>query len=168
MVKLFMNDPDKINGLVAEIKKTLSLVDKNKVFFDNFQENEFPLLKEGTSSAMILSQIVTDFYTCIETLFHRISQFFGNGIKQNSWHKNLLANMVLEIPAERERVISDITASVLDELLRFRHFRRYYFDTEYDWDKIKFIEKKYLQAIKLIRVDLNNFEKFLKLLQEDE
>ena len=76
--------------------------------------------------------------------------------------------MVLEIPAERERVISDITASVLDELLRFRHFRRYYFDTEYDWDKIKFIEKKYLQAIKLIRVDLNNFEKFLKLLQEDE
>ncbi len=163
-----MNDQNKFNDLLAEITKTGRLIDKNKLFYDNFLVNELPLLKKGSSSAMILSQIVSDFYTCVETLFHRISQFFGNGIEQDSWHKSLLSNMTLEITDEREAVITDTTASVLDEILRFRHFRRYYFDTEYDWDKIEFIEKKYLQAIKLIKNDLDHFCKFLKRLQQDK
>lgn len=124
---------DNINALIAEIRKTKNLISKNREVYDKFLEKEYPVLKNGTSSAMIISQIVTDFYTCTETLFHRISQYFGNGIDKSQWHKNLLANMSLEIPSERQRVISDKTASILDELLRFRHFRRYYFDTEYDY-----------------------------------
>ena len=150
------------DDLIAELEKTLQFIDKNRSLYDNFRTREFPLLNKCPSSAMIVSQIIVDFYTCIETLFHRISQFFGSGIDPNSWHKDLLANMTLQIADKREAVIGDTTAAALDELLRFRHFRHYYFDTEYDWDKIEFVEKKYLQAIDLVIKDLQQFRNFLK------
>ena len=150
--------------LISEINKTLFLLEKNRTLYENFEQKELPMLGKGTSSAMIISQIVTDFYTGIETLFHRISQFFGNSIDKSSWHKDLLKNMTLEIEDKRAVVISDATASALDELLRFRHFRRYYFDTEYDWERIEFITKKYLQSVEGVKKDLDNFIKFLEKL----
>ena len=54
--------------------------------------------------------------------------------------------------------------SEIKKTLRFRHFRRYYFDTEYDWERIEFISKKYLQAEKGIKEDLDNFINFLEKL----
>lgn len=152
------------NELISEINKTLFLLDKNRKLYENFEQKELPMLGKGTSSSMIISQIVTDFYTGIETLFHRISQFFGNSIDKSSWHKDLLKNMTLEIKDKRAAVIGDTTASALDELLRFRHFRRYYFDTEYDWERIEFITKKYLQSAEGIKKDLDNFINFLEKL----
>jgi hypothetical protein len=148
--------------LIAEIDKTLRFLDKNRTLYDRFTQHELPLLKKGPSSAMILSQIIVDCYTCLETLFHRIAQHFGNGIDTHAWHRSLLSNMSLEIPDKRAAVLSDTTAAILDELLRFRHFRRYYFDTEYDWDKMEFIEKKYLQVLRSAPDDLLRFRKFLK------
>jgi len=150
--------------LISEIKNTLTLLEKNLKLYENFRQKKLPVLGKGTFSAMIISQIVTDFYTGIETLFHRISQFFGNSIDKSSWHKSLLKNMALEIEDKRAAAISESTASALDELLRFRHFRRYYFDTEYDWDRIEFIKKKYLQAVDGIKKDLDNFIAFLEKL----
>ena len=159
-----MNTENNPKELISEIKKTLILLEKNRKFYENFQQKELPVLGKGTSSAMIISQIVIDFYTGIETIFHRISQFFGNSIDKNSWHKSLLKNMTLEIEDKRAAAINDTTASTLDELLRFRHFRRYYFDTEYDWERIEFIKKKYLQAADGIKKDLDNFIAFLEKL----
>lgn len=51
--------------------------------------------------------------------------------------------MVLEIEGIRPRVISDDTRDALRELMRFRHFKRYYLEFDYDWDKLVFLEKKF-------------------------
>lgn len=36
-------------------------------------------------------------------------------------------------------VISSGTYGRLDELMRFRHFKRYYFQLEYDWDRLEYL-----------------------------
>jgi hypothetical protein len=69
--------------------------------------------------------------------------------------------MTLQIDGIREAAISDETYNILVELLKFRHFKRYYFELEYDWDKLGFIQKKFIQANEKVNEDLNAFLNFL-------
>jgi hypothetical protein len=57
-------------------------------------------------------------------------------IPADHWHKELLSRMSLEYPGIRPKVIGTQTEISLSELMRFRHFRRYYFGTAYDWPRI--------------------------------
>jgi hypothetical protein len=78
--------------------------------------------------------------------------------------KNLevLDRMTLRVPGLRERVISDETWGDLSELLRFRHFKRYYFEFEYDWDRIGFLLKKLKDVHPRLRRDIADFLAFLE------
>jgi hypothetical protein len=60
--------------------------------------------------------------------------------------------MTLQIPGLREKVLSDKTSRDLGELLKFRHFKRYYFEFEYDWDCIDFLLKKVEEVRRLHRI----------------
>jgi len=46
--------------------------------------------------------------------------------------------------------------------LKFRHSRRYYFELEYDWDRIDFRLKKLDQVHRPAIADLRQFIDFLK------
>jgi hypothetical protein len=70
--------------------------------------------------------------------------------------------MNIEVPGIRPAIISDGLLSALDELLRFRHFRRHYFDLEYDWDRLELVEKKNLFAVKKTKQEFNEFTRFLE------
>lgn len=65
--------------------------------------------------------------------------------------------MVLEIDGIRPRVISDTTRDALRELIRFRHFKRYYLEFEYDWDKLAFLEKKFAAVRATIHDEITQF-----------
>ncbi|MEA2013242.1 MAG: hypothetical protein U9O87_09255 [Verrucomicrobiota bacterium] len=117
---------------------------------------------------VILSNIFIDYYTCLETLFVRIFKFFENNLDKSKWHLNLLDKMNLEIPEVRKRLLSDKTYGMLKEILRFRHFKRYYFEFDYDRDRIDFLEKKYLVSYELIKKDLDNYKLFLNELAKNK
>jgi len=70
--------------------------------------------------------------------------------------------MTLNIEGIRPTVISEQTYMNLFELMKFRHFKRYYFEFEYDWDRLDFLLKKYEQVKPLLRDDLQLFVKFLR------
>ena len=55
---------------------------------------------------------------------------------------DLLDKMQLEVPSIRKAFIDESLKRDLLELMRFRHFRRYYFELNYDWDKLDFMTKK--------------------------
>lgn len=148
--------------LVAEIEKGKKIFKENFQFYKKFKKKDFSVLGKRTAAAMVLSQVFTDFYTSAETIFLRISQFFENSLRKEEWHKDLLKKMTLTIKEIRKAAITDETYKAMDEILRFRHFRRYYFELEYDWDRIEFIEKKYIQCQKLLPRDLDSFIKFLR------
>ena len=62
-------------------------------------------------------------------------------MNDSRWHADLLEKMTLRIEGTRDAVISDSTAAALSELMKLRHFRRYYFELEYDWDKLDCLQK---------------------------
>ena len=158
----FMTEKIKIESLISEVEKTKSLLEKIENHYAKFKENEFKKLGETQNSAIILSEIFVNYYTCLETLFLKISQHFENDLSSKKWHKDLLHKMTLEIPNIRKSVISDQTCNILQEFLRFRHFKRYYFELEYDCDKLKFLEKKFKQLKPNLYEDVNNYLIFLK------
>jgi hypothetical protein len=156
-----MKKQQSVQELAAEIDKFIQILHQNTDFYSEFCGSDLRKLGKGTAAAMVLSQIFTDYYTSLETLFLRISQFFENSLSKKEWHKDLLLKMTLNVTGLRMPVISDSSYACCMELLRFRHFRRYYFELEYDWDRIANVEKKYKQLRKTINADLAGFKQFL-------
>jgi hypothetical protein len=67
----------------------------------------------------------------------------------------------MQIPDIREQVISDETFAILDEFRKFRHFKRYYFSMDYDWDRLNFMRKKFDRLLILLSGDFVKFHAFL-------
>jgi len=156
-----MKELEQIAELIGEIHKTRLMLKKID-FYREFKESDFKVLGKKRTTGIILAEILTDFYTCVETLFLRISQFFENSLKPDKWHSELLRKMTIDIEGVRKAAISDQTYPILVELMKFRHFKRYYFEFDYDWDKLEFLEKKYNDVRYLLNKDLDAFESFLK------
>ena len=160
-----MKENEMLAELIEEIKKCRVMLGKIDSFYRDFKTNDFILLGKKKASAIVIAEIMVDFYTCLETLFLRISQFFENTLRKDKWHSDLLHKMSLEIEGVRKAVVSDETHSILFEFMKFRHFTRYYFEFDYDWDKLEFLEKKYSQVKAVLEKDLKNFEEFLNSLK---
>ncbi len=157
-----MTENPQITVLQEEIRKTRAILDQQDDFYRSFLEGDYKRLGKSQTSAIIVAEVLTDVYTCLETLFLRISQYFENNLTSSRWHADLLQKMTLRLEGIREPVISDETYYLLNELLKFRHFRRYYFEFEYDWDKLDFLLKKYEQLRERISGELQAFDDFLE------
>ncbi|MCY4628062.1 MAG: hypothetical protein OXE58_10935 [Acidobacteria bacterium] len=115
-------------------------------------------------SALIIAGLLENYYTCVETIFLRISQHFENRLGPERWHQDLLQKMTLDVEGVRAAAISEAAFAPLLELLRFRHFKRYYFELEYDWDRLDFLVVKLRQAHPLVTRDLARFRGFMDAL----
>ncbi len=150
--------------LSGEIKNTLDIIGVLYAKYEKFLVEEFKTLGKKPITAAYLADILNSFYTCLETLFLRISHYFENQLDNERWHQDLLDKMTIEIPDIRIAAISSESSGKLKELLRFRHFRRYYFEMEYDWDKLDYLQKKFVELERPLKRDLEGFHDFLKAL----
>lgn len=116
----------------------------------------------------MLAEILCNTYTCVETLLFRISRVFENALDMQKWHKHLLEKMHIEVPGLRPAVLSRETFKQLDELRRFRHFKRYYYEFDYDWPRLEFLMTVYERAGPGLKSDLDRFATYLaSLLDQD-
>ncbi len=148
--------------LIAEINKNLMVLRKIRDFLDATVRQELAASGKTSATALMMAGIIENYYTCLETLFLRISQNFENHLDAQRWHQELLDRMTLRIPGLRERVVSDTTKRDLAELLKFRHFKRYYFDFDYDWDRIDFLLKKIDDVHPQLLGEIGEFVAFLE------
>ncbi len=160
-----MNARENINSLRGEIQRGLAVLERIEKYFVEFQENRLSATS-GTDEAMVVAQALSNYYTCLETVFLRISQFFENNLDPKRWHQSLLEKMLLEIPDCRPRVLSDETFRTMNEFLKFRHFTRYYFEMDYDWDKLRYLIKKFNDVRATIRNEMLTFDAFLAALAQ--
>ncbi len=123
--------------------------------------------KRELRDAVMLAEILTNTYTCIETILFRIARVFENHLDAREWHKELLHKMRVEIPGVRKAVLSPETYALLDELRRFRHFRRYYYDFNYDWGRLDYLKSVYERVLPLIQQDLDDYVAFLLTLASE-
>ena len=158
-----MASADRIAALAAELDATLPVLDRINGFYDRF--HRLPAAVErSTENAIIVSDVMVSFYTCLETAFLRISQFFENALDGARWHEQLLRAMIWTVPDVRDRVISDATLAALSELRRFRHFKRYYFAFDYDWEQLELVRSKYLACRRQVHAELAAYSAYLRRL----
>jgi hypothetical protein len=157
-----MSERDDTALLVDEIAKTRSVIERLDRNYREFLATDFVALGKKQSTAVVVADVMGNYYTCLETLFLRISQHFENSLSADKWHADLLHKMTMQVQGVRIAAISDQAHAILRELLRFRHFKRYYFDFEYDWDKLEFLQKKYEEVRPMLSRDLDRFAAFLR------
>ena len=156
-----MSANEAVQSLVARIDSTQAVLNRIIDQYDEFLATDFLSLGRKNTSAIVIAELLVDYYTCLETLFLRISQFFENNLSKERWHADLLERMTMAIDGVRIPVVSAEANQSLAELMRFRHFRRYYFELEYDWDKLAFLQKKLAAARTIVPDDLARFRRFL-------
>ena len=125
------------------------------------------LVERGVSSATVVApdwaarnvvaHILETSYTAIETGLLRVSQGFDNSLGRDRWHADLLDKMLLEKKGVRPRVLSDESHRLLTELMRFRRFKRYYLELDYDWEKLRFLLSVLQRCLPLVRAELTAF-----------
>ena len=102
-----MSVSSKIATLSNLIKKTRQVLKRIESYYRSFIETEMVHGDKKISDAIVVADILVNYYTCLETIFVRISQFFENDLSQEKWHRDLLQKMTLQIDDIREAVISD-------------------------------------------------------------
>ena len=70
--------------------------------------------------------------------------------------------MTLNIEGIRAAAVSQESFPAQFELLKFRHFKRYYFDLEYHWDRLDFLLLKLRKVHPLVGQDLERFVQFME------
>jgi hypothetical protein len=158
-----MSDPRNAE-LAGLIEKQLRQARKIRAAIAQAVERDVPLLGRTGNAAVLVAGLLENYYSCLESAWQKISQRFENHLESERWHADLLDKMRIRIEGLRIPAVSDDSYPALLELLKFRHFRRYYFEMEYDWDRIDFLLKKLDQAHGIAIVDLERFMDFLRAL----
>ena len=147
--------------LTALIRQNRERLETIRSSIDEALDQEIAQLGKTERSALIIAGLLENYYTCAETIFLRISQYFENSLEPERWHSDLLRKMTLDIEGVRPRAVASPDVPALHELLRFRHFRRNYFELAYDWDRLDFLVKKVRQLHPGLGRSLDRFERFL-------
>ena len=154
-----------IDRLMAELQLDSSQLDELAI------ENEraFDRLRMGASDSLDCSALGYTFhniYGIIENSCYRLSKFFENDLSDDSWHKDLLRRMLLNIPGIRPAFFTHEAFVVMDELRGFRHVFRNSYNRPLDPERLLLLQKKVPTAISLFREAVSSYVKFLEELRE--
>ncbi|MDE0445284.1 MAG: hypothetical protein OXH96_01350 [Spirochaetaceae bacterium] len=155
-----------LDELIAELAQAKQRVQAIYGKLRNARDATLPRIGRTDDGALIVAGYLEIYYTVLETFFVRVSGFFENDLASARWHTALLEKMNLEIEGVRAKVVGDTNLVRLRELLRFRHFRRYYVEMEYDWVRIDFLLATLDAAHPAVLADLQDFEVFLRAVRE--
>jgi hypothetical protein len=152
---------DELMFLIGEIKESLVALNHIEHLYNSYSQTFGDTDKRDLRDAVLLADILCNTYTCIETILFRIARAFENHLDPNQWHKELLRKMRIDVPNIRKAVLSRNSYQLLDELRRFRHFKRYYYDFDYDWNRLDYLRLIYEKLCPLIKDELENYTIFL-------
>ena len=151
-----------VDNLIIHLRKHRQVLGKICAYLASLWDVEAAQQKPGTTQSLAAAQAITNYYTCVETIFHRIAQFCKTEPHGAHWHTDLLDSMTVALEECRPAIIDDSVAADLRELLRFRHFTRYYFQFEFDWERLSLQKKTVMRSAGKLAAALDEFEAFLQ------
>ena len=151
-----------LDELIAELAQARERLQAIYAKLGHAREKTVPRIGRTDDAALVVAGYLETWYTVLETFFVRVSGYFENNLPSARWHSALLENMTLELEGLRARVVGERNLVRLRELLRFRHFRRYYVEMEYDWARIDFLLATLDEAHPAVMSDLEAFRAFLR------
>ncbi|TVR57794.1 MAG: hypothetical protein EA426_11395 [Spirochaetaceae bacterium] len=151
-----------LNDVVSEITAGCAALGRLDAFARSQLAGDIAKLGQNETAAFAVATMLENYYTAAETVFFRISQQFGNSLTPDRWHSDLLRKMRIEMPDVRPAVISETTYSLMDELMRFRHFKRYYYQLQFDWPRLENLLTVRERVHEQLLVELNVFKQFVE------
>lgn len=123
-----------------------------------------PDLKESESqdALIVIAYRLHSLYTAFENIFKNIAASFENHLDQDSWHRQLLKRMQLDLTPLRPAVLDAEAYERLDELLRFRHVFRTMYGLHLDPLRLGIVLRKALELKALYRPQIERFLEFLR------
>jgi hypothetical protein len=103
------------------------------------------------------------FYNGIERIFELLAREIDGGLPTGpGWHRDLLAQMTLEVAGVRPAVIRSETAAGLEEYLRFRHLVRNLYTWNFEQDKLAALVTALDPVLSELSTDLAAFARYLE------
>lgn len=154
--------------LQAHILAGADVLRRIETHLDAFLTHDPNAQNKSTTGAIVIADALSRYSTAAETVFFRIARFFENSLQGDRRHAELLDRMAMAIPGVRPAVIAGGTQAALRELMRFRHFSRYYVELEYDWEKLDFLRLKFEFLKNNLVPELVRFHELLQTADSDQ
>ncbi len=136
-----IHDPEKAAVLIAQLDNEFVTVQENL----QLNKKAWKRIQKGADDDLdwaALGYTLNVLYSSIENYFRRISKYFENDLPSESWQKELIDRMQLNLPDIRPAVLDRETAKLCGELLGFRHVFQTIYDRRLDPERITLIQKK--------------------------
>ena len=155
--------------LKADILKELDNIDKLESEFSKIAKMlRLPAEQVSNYDRGAIGYILHSFYNGCENIFNSIARFFENDLGPQTWHKDLLKRMNLEIPGIRPKLIDDELYRLFDDFRGFRHKFRHLYSFELDWDRECIVARKFPATVKKFKIQVNDFLKKLEQVDKNE
>ena len=113
---------------------------------------------DDTYALRARGSLLHDFYNGIERVFVRIAGELNGGVpRAEQWHRELIRNMALDIPAVRPAVIDADLAGTLEEYLRFRHVFRNVYGAVPSAERMRSLEARLPATLEAFRNRMRSF-----------
>lgn len=162
-----MSASSEIHELISVVRKHAGKLAGIRSELEAALREEIATMGKTGRSALIPAGLIENYYTCLETAMVRVSQYFENNLPAARRHSELLRKMTLRIEGVRVELFDDNTHDRLVELMKFRHFRRSYYETEYDWDRIDYLVSVLAKAHPDVIAGMDRFVDFLHACAEE-
>lgn len=156
-----MSRLDDLRELSGEIRRHLTVSAELLAALRRVIAEDLPKIGRTTTTSLAVAGLVENYYTALETVLFRVAQNFGNNLDRERWHSDLLQRMTIAVPDVRPAVISRETFAMLDELMRFRHFKRYYFQLDFDWNRLDYLAGLLERVHPVVTSELETFDRFV-------
>ena len=143
-----IDELDKINLVTKEFEKIQSKIE--------LTADEVSYYDRGA-----IGYLLHNFYNGCENIFRSIARFFENDLGPETWHKDLLKRMRIEVKGYRPKVIDKKLFEMLDDFRAFRHRFRHTYAFELDWEREQIVARKLSPAKVLLEKQINDFLKHL-------
>jgi uncharacterized protein YutE (UPF0331/DUF86 family) len=111
---------------------------------------------------IVISYRLHSLYTALENIFRNIARAFENQVSQESWHREILQRMRLDLTPLRPAVIDAEAYEKLDEMRRFRHVFRTMYGLDLDPLRLRVALQRALELKPLYRPQIERFLEFLR------
>ena len=156
-------EANSLRKLASQLKKDIKISIELSEQVQEFAE-EVPVYDVYSKNPYIyaVAMNLQHFYTSLESSFKRVvKEMEGSPPNGESWHRELLEQVTLEIEEVRPALISENIKKKLDELRRFRHVVIHGYEYELDWSQIKPLVKSLDDIIPQLKKDYQEFKNFL-------
>lgn len=161
-----------LRGLLLEIQSDQTAINHLIHTLTDIQKDD-PMTQPSTSDQMALALCLHHLYTAMEQIFLRINKVYDKvPVSSESWHKELLRNMGMNIESVRPSVISAGLLPRIEEYRAFCHIVRHAYDYELDWSRLRPLVTKINDVIAQFQNEIDTFTSFVKenlrILEESE